>query len=213
MAIYNEILSARFARLVQKLFSMKGGNPTKQISGEVMCVLPFFTGVENRYLESWQRFAITLNITGAAGQFATFRMRNPLPASPAVSTGVVAVIESILLGGGASPITVDLNLGVITTDLATPMGPQRLDPRGASGGGQMPTLVISNQTTSGSATTPNVGLVQLPATTPFQMINDENQEITILPGDALTVGAGTAATQLILTVIWRERLLEESERF
>jgi hypothetical protein len=44
----------------------------------------------------------------------------------------------------------------------------------------------------------------------FILFND--QELTLLPGDALQVNSGQNALTLLISAIWRERSLEESER-
>src|SRR5437879_911207 len=90
MAIYNEILVGRFARGIQKVFSMKGGVPTRQLSGEVMATYELEKGMslENRYPHSWLSFAYSANIAaGGVGTFGAFRLRNP------TGSNVLAVLE------------------------------------------------------------------------------------------------------------------------
>jgi hypothetical protein len=53
MAKYNEILTGRYNRFIQKLFSMKGPAPAPQLSSDIAMQMSFFNGVENRYLEGW----------------------------------------------------------------------------------------------------------------------------------------------------------------
>src|SRR5437899_398976 len=94
MAIYNEILAGRFARGIQKIFSMKGGVPTKQLSGEVMPIIKLedSTSLENRVTHSWRSFAYRgSQALGGAGTFAAVRLRNPS------ASNVVAVLEKITL--------------------------------------------------------------------------------------------------------------------
>jgi len=54
--------------------------------------------------------------------------------------------------------------------------------------------------------------VNLNTNTPFDFIGTDIQEITLLPGDALQVEDTVVNQQVVVSFIWRERLLEESER-
>src|SRR5260370_16724185 len=78
MAEYNEILVGRFNRSLQKLLGMKGGPPAAQLSGEIMPVLPFTLGVENRYLEGFTMYGAAPGPTGGVGQTAVIRLLNPI---------------------------------------------------------------------------------------------------------------------------------------
>jgi hypothetical protein len=66
-----------------------------------------------------------------------------------------------------------------------------------------------------SNTVPVVGtaidVVNVPANSPWQAINFEHQELTLLPGDSYSLSA-TPNTALQAGFWWRERFLEESER-
>src|SRR6266851_4747570 len=56
MARFNEILVGRYNRSLQKLLSMKGQAVMPQLASELQPTFSFFSGAENRYLESWERF-------------------------------------------------------------------------------------------------------------------------------------------------------------
>lgn len=206
MAISNEILSARFPKLAQKLFSMKGEQAVKQLTGELTVVqnLPF--GVEHRWLMSENRFAAISSITGAAGQFAAIRLRNPS------NSNVVAVIEKIALQVSATQnVAVDLSSVNALGDFGSVLATQRLD--GRIGTGAQSSLNNTFTTTKTIALGATILLLSLQASTnPLDLILTDDQELTVLPGDALGIGNTSAATSMNLAVWWRERPLEESER-
>src|SRR5713226_1397388 len=125
MAIYNEILVGRYARMLQKLFSIKGGVPAKQLAGEITPAFTLFSGAEHRYLESWGLFASSIIQAAVAAQFSQVQWRNP-PGS-----NVIAVFHMLVATGQAAdqplvqllPSTVDLGTIVALTA-------SRMDPRG-----------------------------------------------------------------------------------
>lgn len=211
MAIYNEILTARFARALQKLTGIKGGVPAKQLSGEIMPVFPLFWGSELRYVESWQRFAANLSVSAAAGFPGFAQWRNP------TGSNTVAIFEKISFAN-ANATAQQMNL----------YGPQprqldygntfpaastfcRLDARGI----QNTQLVATWTNSQASVGLPALLIANtvLPATTGFyDYVVTDIQEITLLPGDTLQVGTSNANQILSCDFIWRERQLEESER-
>jgi hypothetical protein len=50
-------------------------------------------------------------------------------------------------------------------------------------------------------------------TASFDAIIFEDQELTLLPNQQITVRTAAVNVQLIVSGLWRERFLEESERF
>lgn len=201
MAIYNEILSARFARALQKLFSMKGEQAMKQLSGELMAVQPFASGTENRILEDWSRFAQSDTVAAqGAGNIAAYRIRNP------AGSNVVAVLEGVTIQS-ASQDTYNLQLGTTNVDLG--LGPTnipvRLDARGPSS-----STAVTSKGTAGQLSR-NVKTVSILSNSYAEFLNTDLMEMPVLPGDAYQVVAATANTAIIVTFIWRERRLEESE--
>lgn len=209
MAVYNEILVARFNRALQKLTGIKGGAPVKQLGSEILPVFPIFWGVENRYLESWAKFGSTINLTGVAANNSAWRLRNP------VGSNVIAVIENItLVNNNAGAAQYNLEGWIQTlTDLATDLTSfvTRFDAR--QGAAVFSTCKVSQQNTAplaGIGNTP--GLVNIFQTTTFPLITTDNQELPLLPGDAMQLRAPTVATGMQGFVWWRERFLEDSER-
>src|SRR5260370_38399849 len=95
MARYNEILVGRYNRMLQKLFGMKGGVVAPQLASEISAAFPLFSGVENRYLESWNRFTSVVNQVALAGTPAQCQLRN-------TTSNVIAVIDKLPTPSGTA---------------------------------------------------------------------------------------------------------------
>src|SRR5260370_10296088 len=93
MAKFNEILSGRFNRALQKMLSMKGGPPSAQLATEIGTQFQFPLGVEFRNLESWFRYGAAPGLPAVAAANAVFRFRNP------AGSNVVAVVEKLAFPG------------------------------------------------------------------------------------------------------------------
>lgn len=212
MPLFNEILVGRFNRALQKLTGIKGAAPVKQLGSEVIATFPLGLGVEFRYLESWQRFRVSVTSGPLAAITSGVRMRNP------AGSNVVAVIEGCAVGQfptDPSPGSINLNRGQIGVDLDTTAGlagaSQREDPRGQ----QFSTCILSVNTVAltllNNATVIKQTFVALSTST--ETIVTQNQEILLMPGDALQ-WSQSASQNLACRVVlvWRERFLEESER-
>jgi hypothetical protein len=209
MALYNEILTGRFNRFLQKFLSMKGPPPSPQLAGDIQPSLTIESDVENFYLQGFNRFAQQVNLAGAVGFIGAIRLRNP------TGSAVVAVLESLTVSVRAADGVANLLVqgGPATTDLpvivASTTG-QRLDARSI----QNATLVIS---TDNSTLTPaplqterrqlNAGI-----NTSAEMVLTDDVKWTILPGDGIEVMHTATNTVLRIAFQWRERSLEESER-
>src|SRR5216683_1744621 len=96
MAKFNEILTGRHNKMLTRLFSMKGSAPAPQLAGEIMPVHLFFSGVENRFLESWNRYGFFATIGPTVGQTEAVQIKNP------AGSNIVTVLESIILSGNAA---------------------------------------------------------------------------------------------------------------
>lgn len=218
MAIYNEILSGRFNRSLQKIFAIKGSPPVRQIGGEIVPVHLLGSGVEHRQLEAWNRFwTAAAGIVGLPGNSPTFRMTNDF------GSNVIAVIEKLVVGTVAATL-IDVamannqplvaghvpNLGTILPGQAMDARFQNLPP------GPGPTTQQSVITVSTSQNTNTAGQLvqkrQTQAGVDIDLILLEDHEITLLPDTLLNIFSEAAASTLFVSVIWRERLLEESER-
>lgn len=204
MAVYNEILVGRYNRFLQKFFGMKGGPPAPQLSSEVMSIFPFFTGVENRYLEQWNRFGVSLGLIASAANLNLVQLRNP------VGSNVMIVLEKITLGSGVADAFTGY-LGNRTTDLGTVFtvstGP--LDGRTQS---PAATVIPSYQQSVSGAFGAGIYNFFVAANTPTDLVLFEEQELTLLPGTALLLQTVAVNIASRFNFLWRERFLEEGER-
>jgi hypothetical protein len=208
MAIYNEILTGRYARALQKLFSMKGPVPMKQLSGELMTVLPIFWGAEARYLEGWGLYGFFGSVAAVAANISGHNLRNP------VGSNVIAVFTKISVypaAGAAGRALV--SVGVSAADLVTPISLANvaLDSRGPV---NAPSLIYTQQNTTPTIASLNNTLFvgNQNATVPQDAILQDDQEFPLLPGSALRVTGDTVNQTVQVALWWRERFLEESER-
>jgi hypothetical protein len=205
MALFNEILVGRYNRFLTKLFGMKGGPPTPQLSGEITPSIPLFSGVENRYLESWERFAVLSNQVGVAAQTCGVRFRNP------TANNLMVVLEALWCFGltTADQPTLQNSISNVA-DLATLQNPAQLDGRSRPNS----SLIVSQQTAASVALTGARTILvgaYAAGNTPFQFIIMDDTEITITPGMTYQVTAGGANIGMAVSAIWRERFLEQSE--
>jgi len=206
MAIYNEILVGRYNRALQKLLGIKGEAPAPALAGEITAMHLFFTGVENRYLESWERFAVqNTAAAGGVGNNSGLRMRNPL------ASNVIAVFEKITVfnTAGAADIPA-LQRATTVTDLTNVvgLGSNRMpDSRQRPS----PTLILSN-TGVHASTGITMAALATPANASGEFILFEEQEIPLLPGEAVDVSSNNANAAFGAVFWWRERSLEEGER-
>jgi hypothetical protein len=204
MAKFNEILVGRFNRALQKLLSMKGGPPSAQLATEITPNIQFNSmGQDFRALEDWYRFGIAFQVAANAANQSAVRLRNP------PNSNKIVVIEKLSFG-----VTVLSTLSVesqtINTDLATvnPIASNvSWDKRKNSG-----SVVISSLTNVAPAAL-SLGreFVELLASTSWNSITTDNQEIILSPGEALQVRTVVNNVLLDVTFWWRERFFEESE--
>lgn len=203
MSVYNEILAARFARAMQKLFSMKGSPPVRQLGGEIMPVLPLFFGSESRYLEGWNRFGASNAIAaGGAGNFAAFQIHNP------AGSNTVVVLERVAILISTTADSWSMRNAISQTDFGTLTAPTALDTRGNPGS----SIVISQR--NNVASVPGsvfLQIVGVPNTT-VDFITTDIMELPLLPNSSYFVNENTANLGFTYSLIWRERQLEESER-
>ena len=201
MGLFNEILSGRFNRALQKLLSMKGKPPAPQLATEIGVQFPLPLGVEFRFLEQWERFGSFNAQAGTLGNFSQIRLRNP------AGSNVIGVVEKISFAFTVIDV-VTVSLQVQAADLVTPITTQsRIDARTRGVG-----ALILSQGTPAALPATNLWAADAAANADSDVILDENQELTILPGDAVTLSSNTANTLLRATIWWRERFLEDSER-
>jgi hypothetical protein len=210
MAKYNEILTGRYNRFIQKLFAMKGPAPAPQLSSDIAMQMSLFNGVENRYLEAWNRFGVSFGVAAAAGISSSMRVRNPL------GSNVVAVIEKATVIFSAADTVALSGQHVLSADLVVFSPVQaNFDPRGGGSTGTVnPTLIVSTS----DATHPGGSLgVRLTGggsagSSTYDFITTSDQQLPVLPGDVLEMFVSTANTFARFSWLWRERFLEDSER-
>jgi len=210
MAIFNEILVGRFNRSLQKLFGIKGSPPVRQIAGEIQPSHQLGAGIEMRYLESWNIFCISpAGIVGLAGNSPTFRLTND------VGSNVIGVIEKIVFSTSVATI-VDIQwsspavlVAGHVPNLSGLANTQALDGRSGSQNSVLTESVSTSTNTNGQT----IARIQTQANVPFDfIIGDLTEELPMVPQSLLNIFAEAAASTLLITVRWRERFLEESER-
>lgn len=195
-------IPGRYNRLAQKLLSTKGPAQITDAGAELMWVFPLFFGVENRFLEQWDRFLVGLGIAaGGAGNRSATRFRNP------AGSNVIAIFEKLLVWGTVADQPA-LSLAPVSTDLTTvnALTQVRMDARGR----QQPTLISSSTGNLGAVPATFVQFA-FAANNQIDVIFFEEQEITLLPGDALTIFSNVLNQALNVSAFWRERSLEDSE--
>lgn len=206
MARYNEVLVGRFNRFVQKHFSMKGQVAVPTVAGDVGMTMSFNSGAENRYLESWDIFGFTFNVTAFAGNFGIAELRNP------ASSNVVAVIVSARASGVAidNPnLVVNRNATASQTNLRVAFG---LDPRGRPSSTCVPSDSAGVATVVIGGTQQTIMGASQPAQWTHEFLLDQSKEIPLLPGSAIWIQSGIVNQTISASFLWRERFLEESER-
>lgn len=193
----------RFERWLEKYFNAKGGGVVLDIEPSVRCVISLPIGNEDRYLQSWNRFISAPTVNALAANSGGARLRNP------AGSNVIAVIEKLEFHPNvASASTFKIQMGTATSDLTTSGSGFRQDPRGNPNSSS----ISSVQTATPANLSTTIGEVicsQTGATYPYIVTVD--QELTLLPGDALQVVDQTVNEQFFMFWMWRERALESSE--
>ncbi len=209
MAIFNEILEGRYNRALQKLFAIKGPPPVRQIGGEIMPTFSIFQGVENRFLESWNRFGANFSLVSVAAQITAFRFRNP-------SSNIVAVIEKLSMFDTTVAQQINIAIGSTAVDLLSGQSAGiSLDRRQGQANSFNATMVLSGATNAPTLPATMIlfshFLLQVNIERDFMIFEDH--EIPVLPGDALdfreqSIPGGEA---IHINLVWRERAMTESE--
>ncbi|SRR5229473_692084 len=202
MARFNEINTGRYNRFLTKLFAMKGQAPAPQLASEITSNLAFFSGVENRYLEAWDRYGGSFQQPAVAAQNSTARIRNP------ANSNAIVVVEKITIVLGVADTNLLFEHGPVGTDLVAAVFTfSRFDPRGRPNS----TAIVSGGNNVGGIGTAKLEPA-LAANVVYEPIVFEDQEIPILPGDALQIRTSAVNLLMQFSIWWRERFLEDSER-
>jgi hypothetical protein len=201
---YNEILTGRHNRFIQKLFGMKGRPPAPQLSGDIQMSHAIFHGAENRWIESWNQWGVGNTIAAVAANTNAFQLRNP------AGSGVIAVVYKMnVWTSSAAAEEFDAGIGANNADLLTVQANFPQDLR--QGSNASATCIASSAGTSTGALQISSRVIVLPNVT-YEYIQYDDQCWTLTPGATLRV-VSTVANQITgFTLIWRERILEEGER-
>jgi len=206
MARFNEILAGRFNRALQKITGIKGAASTPQLATEIVPSFSLFWGAECRYLEGWNRFFVRDQQAASAANVNATRLRNP------VGSGIIAVFEKMFYANtGSLGDFATVSLGPFTGDFA---GIVSLAGRFDSRGNPSPSLSITH--TQAPAPTQMNNFVQqivAPVGINYDFILTDIQEFTLLPGDAVQMQTNTVNNTSEMCFWWRERPLEDSEKF
>lgn len=224
MALFNEILVGRFNKALQKITGIKGGAATKQLGSEILPTFPLFWGAEARYLESWQLFGLTVDVVAAAANTSAFQLANPGFANAGSAllvpkSNVIAVIVGINIvnyTGGA--ITIYTEFGRITASIGNLAGTPDLrsgvvgfDNRGNTSPMCIPSITNVSGGIGSLSNTPIIAV--LGTNSMFEIIQHEGREIPLLPGDYIRMHNTVLNSPCTLSIMWRERYLEDQERF
>jgi hypothetical protein len=199
-----KLLAGRFNRFVEKIFATKEGHSSLDtISPELQVDYTILTGVEDRYLQGWNRFMLTTTTAAAAGVLSGFQLRVP-PGS-----GILCVVEKLYMSPAATAFCSPVIFANASSDLATILStnPARIDPRGNVGA----STIASSGTHAALTTIAAFDMLAGPTFNALDWIANPNQELTILPGDCMRAHCRLANTACNFAVLWRERVLESSE--
>jgi hypothetical protein len=205
MGVYNEIGIGRWNRFIQKLTDMKGGPPARQLASEIQFTHDIESGVENRYLQSWDRFSAVITAGPTAAQNSAIQIRNP-----ATSNIIIAIERWTLRSSIAAEIFIGTQ-AVSALDLTNVFTGFRIDARSQratgtailSAGVNVAALPVTIFSASSPVAATDVSLVDA----------DGNQEFSLAPGDSMRVTTTQVNTLLTANFRWRERFLEPAERF
>lgn len=205
MARLNEILVGRFNRSYQKLFGLKGEPPVATLAPEIMPSHVVFSGVEERYLQGWARYALTLNQAAVAAQTNGLQFRNP------INSNVLAVFEKWAFVSNGVGDTYTLGMLRDTpaaNDLTSTAQGFSLDSRSRGGS----TIIGSSQANSPATVGTAIELLTVQQSVELYDIWTENQEMLLMPGDSIRATNNIVNSTTRWLAVWRERFLEEGER-
>jgi hypothetical protein len=165
-----------------------------------------FWGREARYLEGWETFGQWMSIAAAATFVSAVQIRNP------ANSGVVAVLEKITSFNITAADTPLLNFSrSVTTDLPVLNGtpPLGIDTRGRPSANVIISAKNNDASTPGSQF---LKAVVSGANIPYEWLNTDIQELPLLPGSAYFLSCTNVNTSMFASFLWRERVLEDSEK-
>jgi hypothetical protein len=202
MAVTGEVQIGRINRFLTKWLGSKGSSPRMTIGGEIVPVLPLWSGAENRWLESWDKFGFFAFVAAVAAVNSRFRIRNP------AGSKVIIVVEALIAVPAAADTIVLQEARGIATDLATTFNATPLDARNPRKSAVITSIGTSATDMAGQS---SVFDSAAPASLPAIFINTINQEFPITPGDTYEMKANTVNNACTFSMFYRERALEDSE--
>jgi len=199
VALYNELQVGRFNAVLHKLLNMKDNAPAPQLAGDVAAVLVLENDrPEWAFLAGEMLCAATTQSGPVAAQISQCQIFNP------ANSSVLLVLEKIfffVIGANQSVVTINRTQ---TLAAASGAGSAR-DFRYGIGG--VSNARITGVTPAGASTTVFAQLTQ-----PLLTTSVWDVPLIIAPGNGVNVNVGTVNMGLACTFIWRERVLELSER-
>jgi hypothetical protein len=202
MAKYNEILVGRYNRYLQRLLSMKGDPPAPQLAGEIA---PQFEieqiAAELRFLMQFDRYIGGPNSIATGGVTSSTQIDNP------ASSGVIAVIEKWQISTDvATRVDLSVSYAAITAETNV-FAMVRVD--GRTKNTNCPIRISSG--TGFTSLPTGVGGFYLPANSEIELVQDQNQELVISPGQSWRIVTTAVLVNLYTVMIVRVRALEEGE--
>ena len=205
MARFNEILTGRHNRFFQKLFSMKGGPPAPQLSTEVQ---PNFdiedSPIELRFLKGEYIYGISFVGAVVAAQFSFAQLRNP------PSSGVLAIVENIYMFNISGPQQYVVQFGQPGANDASVGLTRSRDGRQLAKSSLIASVGNTTVGTQIGTSLAQLGVSGANVTERFP--NFKEGSVVLTPGDEIRVITLIAATQDFYSFLWRERLIEDSEK-
>lgn len=195
-----EIQQTRYDQLLRRVAGIIG--PGSKVGELITDLLPTFD-VENLPGELYKLSGTDLafggaSITGAAGEFASLALVNP------VDSGHLVTITTLIITSDATGLIRFANSATPPTGLETPA--QVRDSR--QGAVNAPVAQVFNDSlVAGIAAVNRIGIATgVPIT-----LNDANGIAVLAPGTRFVMNTETAAVLLTATFFWRERPAEPSE--
>ena len=204
MALYNEINVGRFNRFLQKHLGMKGHPPAPQLSSDMQVGFAIHSQNENLYLEGWESFGVNVLQAASAGNVNEVRLRNP------ITSNVVALVTKVS-ASAAGIARIDFQMGTTSVDLGTAQLVRSMDSRGRA---QSTLVCTTAQPAAQSQIGQNIDSLYSGASgIHVDLLLDDIHGIVLPPGAALQLTSAAVNIQTNLGFWWRERFLEEGERF
>jgi len=211
MAGFNEILTGRFNRYLQKLTQIKGSPPVPSLATEMMPTIPTEPPelpVENRYLAGIDQFWLAITTGVAVGANVGVRLRNPAGSNTLVTIEWLGFSET--QNEIVSPYLI---MHILPNNSAGDLPSSQTASTAIDGRTiRRSTLIMSQNTT----VTPPAGVfaLQIPITANgfFSLQLFDDMELVMTPQTVIQFTSTATNTQLQVSCKWRERFLEDSER-